>query len=58
MLLDGTPLLRGQAERVGALQPGEEKALGRPDSSSFSVSKGGEGCKKEGDRLSTLYRDR
>jgi len=53
MLLDGTPLLRGQAERAG-----EEKALGRPDSSSFSVSKGGEGCKKEGDRLSTLYRDR
>ena len=25
----GTPLLWGQAERVGAVQPGEEKALGR-----------------------------
>jgi len=27
---DGAPLRRGQAERVGALQPGEEKAPGRP----------------------------
>jgi len=26
-------LLRGKAERVGAIQPGEEKALGRPHSS-------------------------
>ncbi|CAM9857477.1 unnamed protein product, partial [Bubo scandiacus] len=26
----GAPLLRGQAERVGAVQPGEEKAPGRP----------------------------
>ena len=25
------PLLGGQAERVGAVQPGEEKAAGRPD---------------------------
>jgi len=25
----GTPLLRGKAERVGAIQPGEEKALRR-----------------------------
>ena len=25
-LRDGTPLLRGQAERAGAVQPGEEKA--------------------------------
>ena len=28
--MDGTPLLRGQAERAGALQPGEEKAPERP----------------------------
>ncbi|GAB0205380.1 mitochondrial enolase superfamily member 1 [Grus japonensis] len=27
---DGTPLLRGRAERVGVVQPGEKKALGRP----------------------------
>jgi len=26
----GTPLLWGRAERVGAVQPGEEKAVGRP----------------------------
>ena len=26
----GTAMLRGKAERVGALQPGEEKATGRP----------------------------
>jgi len=26
----GTPLLAGKAERVGAVQPGEEKAAGRP----------------------------
>jgi len=26
----GTPLLGGQAGRVGAVQPGEEKAAGRP----------------------------
>jgi len=26
----GAPLLGGQAERVGAVQPGEEKAVGRP----------------------------
>jgi len=29
----GTPLLQGR-ERAGAVQPGEEKALGRPDSNS------------------------
>jgi len=29
----GTTLLRGNAERVGVAQPGEEKALGRPYSS-------------------------
>jgi len=27
----GTPLLWGKAERVGAVQPGEEKAVGTPD---------------------------
>ena len=35
---DGTPILLGQAERARAVQPGEEKALGRPDSG-LSVSK-------------------
>jgi len=39
----GTPLLRGQAERVGAVQPGEEKAAGRPccGLSVLKVLKGG-----------------
>ena len=27
---DGTPLVWGKAERVGAVQPGEERAVGRP----------------------------
>ena len=36
---DGTPSLWGQAGRAGAVQPGEEKALGRPDSG-LSVSTG------------------
>jgi len=27
---DGTALLRGKAERIGAVQPGEEKVPGRP----------------------------
>jgi len=36
----GTPLPRGKAERVGAVQPGEEKAAGRP-SSSLSAPEGG-----------------
>jgi len=45
---DGMLLLRGQAERSGAVQPGEEKALGRPESGP-AVSKGD--CKREGDRL-------
>ena len=40
--------LWGQAERAGAVQPGEEKALGRPESG-LSISLGG--CKKEGNRL-------
>ena len=35
----GAPLLGGQAERVGLVQPGEEKAAGRPDCS-LSVLKG------------------
>ena len=39
---DGTPPLQGQAERTGAVQPGEEKALGKPESS-LSVSKVGRG---------------
>ena len=37
---DGTPLLRREAERVGAVQPGEEKAVGRPYCG-LSVLKGG-----------------
>jgi len=37
---DGTPLLEGQAERAGALQPGEEKALGGPNSG-LSISNDG-----------------
>ena len=32
-LKDGTPLLQGQTERAGVVQPGEEKSPGRPDSS-------------------------
>jgi len=36
---DGAPLLGGQAERVGLVQPGEEEAAGRPDCS-LSVLKG------------------
>ena len=39
---DGTPPLQGQAERTGAVQPGEEKAPGKPESS-LSVSKVGRG---------------
>jgi len=35
-----TPLLGGKAERVGAVQPREEKALGRP-CCGLSVLKGG-----------------
>ena len=36
----GTPSLHGQAERAGAVQPGEEKAPGRPEGS-FSIFEGG-----------------
>ncbi|PKU28404.1 hypothetical protein llap_21292 [Limosa lapponica baueri] len=36
----GTPLLGGQAERAGVVQPGEEKALGRPYSN-LPIPKGG-----------------
>jgi len=50
-LRDGTPLLPGQAERAGAVHLGEEKALGRPESS-LSVSKGGAIRKKGTDSLS------
>lgn len=35
-----TPLLHGQAERAGSVHPGEEKAVGRPESG-ISVSTGG-----------------
>ena len=38
-LRDGIPALRGQAEGAGAVQPGDEKALERPDSG-LSVSNG------------------
>jgi len=37
---DGAPLLWGKAERVGAVQPGEQKAAGRPYSS-LPVPEGG-----------------
>jgi len=37
---DGTPLLLGQSERAGAVQHGEEKALGRSESG-LSMSEGG-----------------
>ena len=37
---DGTPLLQGKAEGVGAVQPGEEQAVGRPYSG-LSVTEGG-----------------
>jgi len=39
--------LQGQAERAGAIHPGEEKSPGRPERS-LSISRGG--CKKEGYR--------
>ncbi len=45
----GTPPLQGQDERAGAVQPGKEKALGRPESD-FSVTIK-QGYKKGGDRL-------
>ena len=47
---DGTPLLQGQAEGAEAVQPGEEEALERPESS-LSVSKGGAVRKKGTDSL-------
>ena len=37
---NGTPLLRGEAERAGDVQPGEEEAVGRSESS-LSVPEGG-----------------
>jgi len=36
----GTPLLQGKSERVGVVQPGEEKAAGR-SYCSLSILKGG-----------------
>jgi len=36
----GASFLRGQAERIGVVQPGEEKALGRPNCS-LLAPKGG-----------------
>ena len=39
-LRDGAPLLGGKAERVGTVEPGEEKAPGRPYGG-LSVLKGG-----------------
>ena len=48
---DGTPALQGQAERAEADQPGEEKALWRPESS-LSVPKGV--YKKGGGRLFSM----
>jgi len=46
----GTPLLWGKAERVGIVQPGEEKALETPYSS-LSVPE--EACNKAGEVLFT-----
>ena len=43
----GAPPLRGQAERIGVVQPGEEKAPGRPYSG-LPVVKGGYGKAEEG----------
>ena len=37
---DGTPLLQGQADRAGAVQPGEEKVLWRPEQQPFSILRG------------------
>ena len=48
---DGTPALQGQAERAEADQPGEEKALWKPESS-LSVPKGV--YKKGGGRLFSM----
>jgi len=46
----GAPLLRGQAETAGAVQPGEEKAAGRPYCS-LSVHEGA--SKRAGEGLFT-----
>jgi len=43
---DGTSPLQGQAERAGAVQPRQKKALGRSDSTFLYLK---EGYKKEGD---------
>ena len=44
----GTPLLRGKAETVWAVQPGEEKAAGRPY---CGLSVPEEGYRKDGENL-------
>lgn len=46
-MIRGMPLLEGQAERAGAVHPGEEKAPRRPNSD-LSVSKG-EDYEEKGD---------
>jgi len=46
---DETPPLQRQEERAGAVQPGEEKASGRPEAA-LQYLQGI--CKKEGDRAS------
>lgn len=45
---DGAPLIRGQTERVGVNQSGEQKTLGRPFTIFWNIK---EVCKKDGDRL-------
>jgi len=52
---NGTPLLQGQAERAGAVQPGEKAA--RSLESSLSVSKG-ELQERKGQTLSRVCGDR
>jgi len=52
----GTPLLGGNTERVGAVQPGEGKAAGRPYSS-LPVPEGAYG-KDGGNTVSRACRDR
>jgi len=50
-MIQGMEQLSSEAERTGAVQPGEEKAQGRPESG-LSVSKGGPIRKKGTDPLS------
>jgi len=46
----GTPLLGGEAGRAAAAQPGEEKAAGRPESSSQCLEGLRESCRGAGTR--------